>query len=122
MFKNYLTITIRNFIRQKISTSINILGLSIGLASAILIFLYIVDELEYDTIHPGYKNTYRIGTIFTNDDGNTRNVPSAPGLWGKELMQQLPDVLEVLRYVWFGYPTSINYREEDKILLTEEIF
>ena len=41
----------------------------LGLASAILIFLYVSDELSYDTMHPHYKNTYRIGATFINPDG-----------------------------------------------------
>jgi putative ABC transport system permease protein len=63
MIRNYLLIAFRNFKRQKLFTILNMFGLALGLACAILIFLYVSDELRYDVMHPHYKNTYRIGTI-----------------------------------------------------------
>jgi len=69
MLRNYLLILLRNFRRQKTFSLLNIFGLSLGLASAILIFLYVSDELRYDTMQPYYKDTYRIGSVFTNPEG-----------------------------------------------------
>ena len=61
MLRNYLLITLRNFKSQKLFSLLNIFGLALGLASAILIFLYVNDELSYDTMQPHYNDTYRIG-------------------------------------------------------------
>jgi putative ABC transport system permease protein len=55
MIKNYLLIAFRNFKRQKLFSLLNIFGLALGLSSAILIFLYVSDELRYDVMHPNYK-------------------------------------------------------------------
>ncbi len=79
MFRNYLLITLRNFKRQKLFSLLNIFGLALGLASAILIFLYVSDELRYDTMQPYYKDTYRIGSIFINPDGQRFENTVAPG-------------------------------------------
>ena len=51
MFRNYLIIALRNLKRQKTFSAINILGLAIGLATCILIVLYIQDELSFDSWH-----------------------------------------------------------------------
>jgi putative ABC transport system permease protein len=51
MLKNYLLITLRNFQRQKFFALLNMFGLAMGLASAIMIFLYVSDELQYDVMH-----------------------------------------------------------------------
>ncbi|MCX2741643.1 ABC transporter permease [Pontibacter anaerobius] len=48
MFNNYLKIAVRNLLRNKVYSAINILGLAIGIASCILIFLYVQDELSYE--------------------------------------------------------------------------
>ncbi|MDN5211586.1 ABC transporter permease [Fulvivirgaceae bacterium BMA12] len=122
MIKNYLTIALRNFLKQKGFAFINILGLAIGLASSLLIFLYINDELSYDTIHPHYENTYRLGYTGVRQDGTEFQASGVPGAWAAQLKEQLPDVKEALRYFWAGYPASVNDKDNDKILLTETLF
>ncbi len=60
MFKNYFTTAFRNIRRSKIYSFINIFGLSLGLASAMLIILYVKDEVSYDRFHKNVHNIYRI--------------------------------------------------------------
>ena len=60
MFKNYLTITLRNFWRHKIFSLINIFGLGIGISVCLVIFLIASHELNYDQFHPGKERIYRI--------------------------------------------------------------
>ncbi|MBT3606559.1 MAG: ABC transporter permease, partial [Candidatus Latescibacteria bacterium] len=48
MFKNYITVAIRNLARHKVYSFINILGLAVGMACCVLIGLYIYNELNYD--------------------------------------------------------------------------
>jgi putative ABC transport system permease protein len=121
MLKNYLLVALRNFKRQKLFTGLNIFGLALGLASAIFIFLYISDELRYDVIHPDYKNSYRIGLTFTNGDGQSFDNTEVPGLFVKYLMDNRSDVTHASRIAYIGYPTSLNYKAKDKIILTEDI-
>ena len=76
MFKNYFKIAIRNLTRNKIYSLINILGLSIGLACAMLILLYVKDEVSYDQFHNNVSRIYRVVTKSKHDgvehkDGNT---------------------------------------------------
>ncbi|MBS1489316.1 MAG: ABC transporter permease [Bacteroidetes bacterium] len=60
MFTNYLKIAFRNLTRNPVYSFINIGGLAVGLASAILIFLWVADEYSYDTFHVNYKNIYKL--------------------------------------------------------------
>jgi putative ABC transport system permease protein len=59
MFKNYLKIALRNIVRQKVYSSINIAGLAIGMACFILISLWVRDELSYDRFHENGDRIYR---------------------------------------------------------------
>jgi len=121
MLRNYLLITLRNFKRQKLFSLLNIFGLALGLASAVLIFLYVSDELRYDTMHPSYRDTYRIGTVFTNPEGQRFENTVSPGLFTRYLKDHRSDVLYSCRIDNIGYPTSLNYKPTDKIVLTEKI-
>ena len=121
MIRNYLLIALRNFQRQKMFAVLNMFGLALGLASAILIFLYVSDELQYDTMHPFYGNTYRIGTTFTQSDGEEFKNTSSPGIWVKTLKDNRTEVIDATRIDYIGYPTSLHHKATDRIILTEEI-
>jgi putative ABC transport system permease protein len=121
MFRNYLLITLRNFKNQKLFSLLNVFGLALGLASAILIFLYVSDELRYDTMHPYYGNTYRLGCTFINPNGQRYDNTVAPGFFIRYLKDHRKEVLYASRIDWIGYPTSLAYKPADKIVLTEEI-
>jgi putative ABC transport system permease protein len=122
MFRNYLLITLRNIKRQKLFSFLNIFGLALALTSAMFIFLYVSDELRYDRMHPYYKDTYRIGTTYIAGDGKQFDGTEAPGYFIKYLKDnRSDDILYTTRIAWIGYPTALNYKPADKIVLTEEI-
>jgi len=121
MFRNYLLISLRNFKSQKLFTLLNMFGLAMGLASAIFIFLYVSDELRYDVIHPNYKETYRIGTTWQNPDGRSFDNAESPGYFVKYLRDNRTEISHSTRISYMGYPTSLNFKAGDKIILTEEI-
>ncbi len=60
MFKNYIKVALRSLIRQKFYSVINIAGLSIGIMACILIFLFVQDELSYDTFYEDSEQIYRV--------------------------------------------------------------
>ena len=121
MFRNFFLVAIRNFRRQKLFSLLNMFGLALGLASAILIFLYVSDELRYDVMHPYYNSTYRIGSTWSNTDGRSFDNTDAPGFWINQLKNSRTEVLHTTRIAYIGYPTSLNYKAKEKIILTEEI-
>jgi hypothetical protein len=65
MFRNYLVTALRNIARHKLYSFINIAGLAVGLACAILIILFVRDELSYDKWVPGSERLYRVETSRT---------------------------------------------------------
>jgi putative ABC transport system permease protein len=121
MFRNYLLVAFRNFKKQKLFTLLNMFGLALGLASAILIFLYVSDELRYDTMHPNYRSSYRIGFTWNNADGRSFDNIESPGFFVKYLKDNRSEVVHSTRLMNFGYPTSLNYKAKERIILTEEI-
>ena len=60
MLKNYLKIAFRNLLRNKGFSAINILGLAIGMASAILIVLWIHNEMSFDLFHKNKDHLYEV--------------------------------------------------------------
>ncbi|HEY8513327.1 MAG TPA: ABC transporter permease [Cyclobacteriaceae bacterium] len=122
MFRNYLVLALRTFSKQKLHTAINVMGLSVGLASAILIFLYIHSELSYDSVFPKPEHTYRLGFKIIDAQGNVNYDPTMPGGWSKRMKEDLAEVAEDFKYVWIGYPTSLRERDSENILLTEELY
>ncbi|HEU5167363.1 MAG TPA: ABC transporter permease [Chitinophagaceae bacterium] len=85
MFKNYFKTAFRNLERNKVYSFINIFGLSIGLACAMLIMLYVKDEISFDRFHKNVTHIYRIAkktkqnyngsTGFLQGPRFTQNVP-----------------------------------------------
>src|SRR5688500_17109847 len=60
MLRNYLAAALRNLVRNPLYTSINVIGLSIGLAAALLIAVYVRDEFAYDRWIPGHEDVYMV--------------------------------------------------------------
>jgi len=69
MFKNYFKTALRNLKRNKSYAIINVLGLAVGIAASLLIFLIIQFETSFDNFHKKKNSIYRLGTQFHNQDG-----------------------------------------------------
>lgn len=77
MLGNYLKIVLRNIKRRPVFTLINIVGLSVGIACCFIIFLYVSDELSYDTHFEHSERLYRINqsTIFEGEESPVASTP-----------------------------------------------
>jgi len=60
MLRNYLKIAIRNLTKNSVYSFINISGLAIGIASSVLILLWVADEYSYDRFHKNYNSIYKL--------------------------------------------------------------
>ncbi|MEP3209090.1 MAG: ABC transporter permease [Maribacter sp.] len=96
MLKNYLKIAWRNLIQRKSFTILNILGLSIGMASSILILLWVQNEVSYDQFHTDSKRTYR----FIVNSGDFKTAVSSAGM-GPDLRDELSEIESVVRTTKF---------------------
>jgi putative ABC transport system permease protein len=96
MFRNYLTVTLRNLWKHKIFSAINILGLSIGLACCVLIFLLITHELSYDKFNVNAANIYRLTSVAEGPNGLT-NLAVTPAPWGPLMKKDYPEIKNYVR-------------------------
>ena len=93
MFKNHFKTAIRNFSKNKLISVINLLGLSIGISAAIIVFLIIQYDYSFDTYEPGRNNIYRI--VQENQKGKLLTpLCQWPGLSGK-IFQVLKQCLQL---------------------------
>ena len=96
MLKNYFKIAFRNLQRNKIFSFINIAGLALGLACAMLIILYVKDEVSYDRFHKNVNNIYRIA-VKSNFDGKERKDGNTGFLQGPRFTQNVPGIQSFVR-------------------------
>ncbi|MEO5890545.1 MAG: ABC transporter permease [Ferruginibacter sp.] len=97
MIKNYFKIALRNLNRHKAFSFINIFGLAVGLATCLLIMLYIFDENSYDKHHKNADRVFRIASV--GGKGETWAAGPGPLAWG--LKNDLPEVEQATRLMTF---------------------
>ena len=98
MLKNYFIIAIRNLIRNKIYSFINIAGLSLGLACSMLIILYVKDEVSYDRFHARVGKIYRVTSQSFNKKENKLNLNSNTGYFqGPRFTANIPEIQSFVR-------------------------
>jgi len=94
MFRSYLKTAARNILRFRLFSFIKISGLSLGAASCILIYLFVVDELSFDRFHQNEDSLFSIHQIqYDRDSGKeTGRQPFLPPALGPELKRSLPEI------------------------------
>jgi putative ABC transport system permease protein len=97
MLVNYLKIAFRSLLKFKGYASINLVGLALGLATGILIMLYVLDELSFDQFHTKGNRLYRVNTTFFTPESGSEGANETNG-WpiGKILEKDYPEVEAVL--------------------------
>jgi len=111
MLKHYLKIAFRNLWRNKSISVINIIGLATGLATCLLIILYVLDELSYDRYNLNAGRIYRVGHD-VKFGGNHFDLAQAPAAMGPETVREFPQVEQYVRFSWH-YPVLIKKGEEN---------
>jgi putative ABC transport system permease protein len=110
LFRNYLLSLLRNAVRDKFFTLLNLLGLAVGITAAILIFIYIQDQLTYDKHNENLDRIYRLEADFTINEKQDLialvQFPLAP-----TLKDEYPEVEEYVRMII--QPDLYFEREED---------
>ena len=108
MIKNYLTVAIRNLMRHKLYTSINVLGLAIGLACGILILLYIQQEFAVNRAHTLGDRIYK---VIREQRGSTQTTyeEGTSGALGPVVKETFPEVETTVR-IW-RWTVSTQYGE-----------
>ncbi|MVM37321.1 FtsX-like permease family protein [Spirosoma sp. HMF3257] len=96
MLSNYLTIAFRNLWRHKAFTAINIIGLAVGLATCLLIVLFVLHELSYDRYHTHAERLYRM-TLHTRLGEKDINYAYSAEPAGPALLRDYPGVEAITR-------------------------
>ncbi|MES2647229.1 MAG: ABC transporter permease [Bacteroidota bacterium] len=110
MFRNYFKIALRNLRRNKAFSFINIFGLSIGMASAMLIFLWIQNELSYDQFHTKKERIYEAWNR-AEFSGKLQCWNTTPKILARTLEKDLPEVESAVRVDW-NQNYLISYKEK----------
>ncbi len=97
MFTSYVKAALRHIRHQKMYSLINVGGLSLGLAAAILILLFVRDEVGFDRFHANFDHTYRV-VMEVRDGGGIRNLAVTALPLAPALRAELPEILSVARF------------------------
>jgi len=117
MFKNFFISILRTFIRNKFHTTLNVIGLSVGLICTILILLFVQDELSYDKYNVNYERIVRLGSDFTLNGKRDRVATSALP-FGPTFKEEFPEVEEFVRFLGSGRQ---QFKYGDKVFYEEKI-
>jgi len=125
MFKNYLKSALRQLWRNKFYSLINIFGLAIGLASCLLILLYVQDELSYDQFHKNKDRIYRITEEFKTGEG-VMETGLTPYKLAPDLKNQFPEIEKVVRIDYDLEKYMVKYGDkkfmEESITSADSVF
>jgi putative ABC transport system permease protein len=97
MLKYHLILFARKLQRQKLFSFINVIGLSVGMASALLMYLFVSNEFSYDRFHKNADRIYRVNQTFIWGEGNDHQFASTgPGV-SFAVEAEIPEVEQVVR-------------------------
>jgi len=111
MFKNYFVTACRNLLHNKIYSFINIAGLSLGLACAMLMMLYVKDEVSYDRFHQKIAQIYRIDKRMTKGDGSDHYGSYTGYFPGPRFAAKIPEIQSFVRFL----PSQADIKTDKEI-------
>ena len=122
MFTSYLKIAYRNILKRKLYSVINAVGLSIGIAFCLLIYLFIADEKSFDQFHANKETIYRVDNkhfalwAFKNQEAEPyENVSQFPAIVASQIRDEVGGIIATTRYsYWSGI-----LKNGDRIFNTE---
>lgn len=117
MFKNYLLVTFRNLLKNRVFTLINIIGLGIALSVCIVAFFNHMFNYEFDRTHVNFNKIYRVN-VFRDMEGREQEYGIVPATLGLEAKKDIPGIEKSARLFQTGspvkvglnvYPTQVSY-------------
>jgi len=111
MIKNYFKVALRNLFKHKGYAFINILGLAVGIAASVLIFLYITHEMSYDKFHEKADRTYRITADWSNKGDSRIHQLGTPFILAQTIREKYPQVESITQISGPIGDVIIRYRD-----------
>ena len=96
MIRNYITTAIRNLLKHKGYSLVNVIGLALGLAGCVLMLLYIRYETSYDDYHLKKDRMYRV-EVENVWNGRVSKIATTPSAWGPVLLTDYPSIEKLTR-------------------------
>jgi putative ABC transport system permease protein len=124
MLKNYILTAVRSLFRNKGFSAINILGLSIGLASFILITLYVYHELSFDRYHSNADRIFRVVENLRTENELLLQSTSSPPM-GPMMLKDFPDVQNYVRFQQWNLLVAkdkLSFYEPDSFIADSTVF
>lgn len=121
MLRNFLKIAFRNLSKHKVTSFINLFGLTIGLTSCLLITLYILNEVSYDKWNSKSDRVYRVARIFKTSDGvKSLDLGTVSPPFGYYFPTEYPEIEKMTRLFGMGSGSPMKY--QDKIFSEKNVF
>lgn len=102
MFKSYFITGLRNLLKQKGYSFIKIIGLAFGLTASMIIYLYVAEDLSYDTFHSNYTRIVRLLTIDSAEGVSSKLVGVTQPRLAPAAAEELPEVIKSVRLTGGG--------------------
>ncbi len=119
MIKNYFLLFFRNLRRQKLFSSINLLGLTVSILSTVIIYLYVRHEYSYDRFHHHAERIYRVNQTFIwGENSNNQFASTGPGV-ANAIEAELPEV-EMLTSIHTPGNFIVSYTRPNKEIVSFE--
>ncbi len=125
MFNGYAKSTLRHLVRHRFHTALNILGLAVGLAASLLIFLYVKHERSYDRFHDRADDIYR---IVMHQPGNSASGTEwwvvSPHILAETVRRDVPEVMAATRILRQSSAVQVDRRPfvEDNFYIVDPDF
>jgi putative ABC transport system permease protein len=110
VLKNYLKTAWRNLVKNKFYSILNIAGLTIGITSCILIFLYVQFELSYDKYNRQSKNIYRLTELLHLPKEDRPQAVTSP-IMAPIFQSKFPEIKKSVRFINSGRVLSVNQKK-----------
>jgi len=99
MLNNYIKISLRNIIKHKVFSFINIFGLALGLACFLLIFLWVHDEFKFDRFHENRDEIFQVYSDLQYSNGSTQIITGSYYPLSGLIKKECPEVLQSIRFL-----------------------
>ena len=121
MIYNYLKIAVRNLLKYRFISFINLFGLTVGIACCLLILTYIINELSYDKYHPEAERTYRVTRSFRNAETGilSLNLGTVAPPFAPLLVNDFKEIENITRLLPGG---TTPFRYEEKMFNEDDVY
>jgi putative ABC transport system permease protein len=117
MLKTYFKIAVRNFVKERFFSAINILGLSVGIGVALLITIYLVHELSFDKFHSKHERIYRIPLYMEVGGSGTELNATFPPM-AEAIQTEIPEIDLAIRVSLFN---GRIFKADDKVFSEDRV-